>query len=79
MLSTVLFIAGIMNAPYEKTVDNFESHFQVNYLGHFLLTNLLLPRMKDTAAKKNGPCQILNTSSHAQKGGNLNFDELETR
>ncbi|ODM96748.1 Short-chain dehydrogenase TIC 32, chloroplastic [Orchesella cincta] len=70
--------AGIMNVPYEKTQDNFESQFQVNYLSHFLLTNLLLPRIKETAAKKSEPCQIVNTSSHAQKGGKIDFDELET-
>ncbi|CAL8102497.1 unnamed protein product [Orchesella dallaii] len=70
--------AGIMNVPYELTVDNFESHFQVNYLSHFLLTNLLLPRMKNTATKKNESCQIVNTSSHAQRGGRIDFDELET-
>ncbi|ODM95196.1 Short-chain dehydrogenase TIC 32, chloroplastic [Orchesella cincta] len=70
--------AGIMNVPYEKTVDNFESHFQVNYLSHFLLTNLLLPRMKETSAKMDEPCQIIYTSSTVQWGGNINFDELET-
>lgn len=68
-----------MNAPYEKTEDNFESHFQVNFLSHFLLTNLLMARIKETAARKNDPCQIVNTSSHAQRGGRIDFDELEER
>lgn len=75
-----MFAAGIMNAPFEQTEDNFESHFQINYLSHFLLTNLLLPRMKETADTKGaGSCQIVNTSSLAQRSGHINFDELETR
>ncbi|ODN06329.1 Retinol dehydrogenase 12 [Orchesella cincta] len=69
--------AGIMIVPYEKTADNFESQFQVNYLSHFLLTNLLLDRMKDTAANKGEPCQIQYTTSAAQWGGKIDFDELE--
>ncbi|ODM96752.1 Short-chain dehydrogenase TIC 32, chloroplastic [Orchesella cincta] len=70
--------AGFVNSFYEKTQDNYESIFQVNYLSHFLLTNLLVPRMKETATKKNEPCQITFTSSCAQRGAHIDFDELET-
>lgn len=46
--------------PIEKTVDGFEQNLQVNYLGHFLLTCLLLPLLKQS---KQG--RIINVTAHA--------------
>jgi NAD(P)-dependent dehydrogenase (short-subunit alcohol dehydrogenase family) len=40
--------AGVMGCPYGKTVDGFEKHFQVNYLSHYLLTRLLMNRIKSS-------------------------------
>jgi len=45
-----------------KTVDGFEQVFQVNYLGHFLLTELLLP-----ALRKSRPSRIVHVASEAHK------------
>lgn len=52
--------AGIMAVPKQRTDDGFDMQFQVNFLGHFLLTNLLLEKLKRSA-----PSRILNVSALA--------------
>jgi len=62
--------AGIAFAT-ERSVseDGHELHFQVNYLSHFLLTAMLLPRLRESA-----PSRIINVSSIAQQA--IDFDDV---
>ena len=63
--------AGVMASPYLKTSDGFELQFGVNYLGHFLLTNLLLPQLE---AAEEG--RVVNVSSMGHRFNILNLDDL---
>lgn len=54
--------AGVMCCPYGITEDGYEIQFTSNYLGHFLLTILLLPRIIESK-----PARIINLSSVAHK------------
>ncbi|CAO2152890.1 unnamed protein product [Urochloa humidicola] len=48
-LNILINNAGIMACPYQLSADGIELQFATNHLGHFLLTNLLLDKMKSTA------------------------------
>ncbi|HAH58025.1 MAG: oxidoreductase [Lentimicrobiaceae bacterium] len=63
--------AGIMIPPYELTEDGFESQLGVNYLGHFLLTGLLLPLLEKASGSR-----VVSLSSNAHKNGKIHFDDL---
>ena len=64
--------AGLILTKRTTTVDGFETTFQVNYLSHFLLTNLLLDELK-----KDAPSRIVNVSSDAHTSGHIYFDDLQ--
>ncbi|NXN96908.1 DHR13 reductase, partial [Rhinopomastus cyanomelas] len=53
------------------TEDGFSLPFQVNHLGHFLLTQLLLERLQSSA-----PSRIIIVASRAYCAGRLRFDAL---
>jgi NAD(P)-dependent dehydrogenase (short-subunit alcohol dehydrogenase family) len=59
--------AGIMAVPQGTTVDGFELQFGTNHLGHFALTNLLLPHITD---------RVVTVSSGAHRIGKLHLDDL---
>ncbi|XP_006873124.1 PREDICTED: retinol dehydrogenase 11 [Chrysochloris asiatica] len=64
--------AGVMMCPYSKTADDFEMHMGVNHLGHFLLTHLLLEKLKESA-----PSRVVNVSSVAHFLGRIHFHNLQ--
>lgn len=64
-----------MAAPYKRTVDGFESQLAINYLGHFLLTHLLLPVLK-AAGSINQRARIVNVSSCVHKLGHIDFNDI---
>ncbi|XP_020557538.1 retinol dehydrogenase 12-like isoform X2 [Oryzias latipes] len=63
--------AGVMMCPKRLTEDGFETQLAVNHLGHFLLTNLLLPKLRSSS-----PSRVVNVSSIAHRGGRIDFDDL---
>jgi NAD(P)-dependent dehydrogenase (short-subunit alcohol dehydrogenase family) len=63
--------AGLMGCPYEKTKDGLEMQFGVNHISHFLLTNLLMPKV--LAA---GPgARIVNVSSYGNIMSNILYED----
>ena len=65
--------AGVMGCPYSKTEDGFEMQFAVNHLAHFLLTNLLLNRLKEAPSAR-----VVNVSSLLHVMGKINFDDINS-
>jgi len=67
--------AGLINLKRELTPDGLEATFAVNHLGYFLLTNLLLERIRASA-----PARIVNVASDAHRFARrgLDFDDLQS-
>ncbi|XP_060854496.1 dehydrogenase/reductase SDR family member on chromosome X-like [Rhopalosiphum padi] len=68
--------AGVMFVPYEMCEDGYEAHWTINYLSHFLLTELLLPALK-MSGSTNEHARIINVSSCAHEASPLiNFGSI---
>jgi NAD(P)-dependent dehydrogenase (short-subunit alcohol dehydrogenase family) len=67
-LDTLVNNAGILIPERRESADGYELTFAVNYLSHFLLTALLLPKLRE-------PARIVNVSSIGQYP--LDFDDLQ--
>ena len=55
-----------------ESADGIEMTFALNHLSYFVLTNLLLPVLKQSA-----PARIVNVASDAHKGVSINFDDIQ--
>jgi NAD(P)-dependent dehydrogenase (short-subunit alcohol dehydrogenase family) len=62
--------AGVMATPFERTADGFELQFGTNHLGHFALTQHLLPQLVASASSR-----IVNLSSEGHRSGGVDFDD----
>ena len=66
-LDVLVANAGIMAVPEARTADGFELQFGTNHLGHFALTNLLLPRVTD---------RVVTVSSGLHASGRIVLEDL---
>lgn len=62
--------AGVAGVHGAQTKDGFDLQFGTNHLGHFALTNLLLPHISD---------RVVTVASGAHKAGEIHFDDLALR
>ena len=62
--------AGVMAPPLERTADGFELQFGTNHLGHFLLTNMLVPLVE-----KGERPRIVNLSSRGHHFDHVHLDD----
>jgi len=66
-LDVLINNAGVMAIPEQRTVDGFEMQIGTNHLGHFALTNLLLPHIGD---------RVVTVSSGMHRAGSIRLDDL---
>jgi NAD(P)-dependent dehydrogenase (short-subunit alcohol dehydrogenase family) len=66
--------AGLVQSTRTETVDGLESTFAINHLAPFLLTNLLLDMLKESA-----PSRVITVSSEAERWGNIDLDDLQSK
>jgi NAD(P)-dependent dehydrogenase (short-subunit alcohol dehydrogenase family) len=64
--------AGLFAFKRTLTKDGYETTFAVNHLAPFLLTNLLLDKLKSSA-----PSRVVIVSSAGHRGPMLDFDDLQ--
>jgi NAD(P)-dependent dehydrogenase (short-subunit alcohol dehydrogenase family) len=60
--------AGVLGLPLSRTAEGFELQLATNHLGHFALTNLLLPRLTD---------RVVVVGSRSHHSGEIDLDDLQ--
>jgi NAD(P)-dependent dehydrogenase (short-subunit alcohol dehydrogenase family) len=66
--------AGLIQSRRTETPDGIETTLAVNHLAPFLLTNLLLDLLKESA-----PSRIVTVSSEGQRWAKMDLDDLQSR
>lgn len=64
--------AGALFNKRTETADGLEKTFALNHMAYFVITNLLLPKLKPGA-------RIVTTASDAHRGGEMDFDDLQSK
>lgn len=73
-------LAGIMGGPYKESVDGFENQMAVNYLGHFLLSHLLLPLLvQGTKNNEDKNVRIVNVTSCVHRVADMDYDDFHCK
>jgi NAD(P)-dependent dehydrogenase (short-subunit alcohol dehydrogenase family) len=75
-LDVLINNAGCGNFSRSVTVDGYETTFAVNHLAPFLLTRLLLDRVRQSAAAGGAGARIVNVASRAHRNQEIDFDDL---
>lgn len=65
--------AGAVFLSRQTSVDGLEMTFATNHMNYFVVTNILLDRLKATPGAR-----IVSTASEAHKSGKLDFDDLQS-
>ena len=66
--------AGLVQSTRTESPDGLETTLAINHLAPFLLTNLLLDTLKESA-----PSRVVTVSSEAERWGNIDFDDLQSK
>ena len=68
--------AGVMAVPHTVTKDGFELQMASNYLGHFLLSHVLMPQLIAGGLDSKSKARIVNVSSCAHFAGKFNYENF---
>lgn len=71
-LDVLINNAGLAPPTKQYTTEGFEMQFGVNYLGHFLLTHLLLPQLKAADSAR-----VINVASIIHRFGGIDFNSFK--
>ena len=66
--------AGALFNRRTETADGLEKTFALNHMAYFVVTNLLLARLKE-----NQGARIVNVASNAHRGAVINFADLQSK
>ena len=73
-IDVLLNNAGALFNRREETAEGLEKTFATNHMAYFVLTNVLLDKLKSTPGAR-----IVCTASDAHKGNTLDFDDLQSK